>query len=53
MKLRWFRTCDKDGFKTSWVLQCWNETEGVWEELPCVECKIWEEEKYMHDEFAV
>lgn len=53
MKLRWFKMCNKDGVWTKPVLQFRNEESHCWEGVPFVDCKTWEEDKYIHDEFAV
>lgn len=53
MKLRWFKMCNKDGVWTKPILQFWNEEGHCWEDVPFVDCKTWEEEKYLQDEFAV
>ena len=50
MKLRWFRTCNKHGLKTDLTLQYWDTAFHVWSEIPTVECKDHEEEKYMQNE---
>ena len=53
MKLRWFSMCDENGVWTKPRLQFWNKDAGCWEDIPCVDCKTFEEEKYLQDEFAV
>ncbi len=56
MKLRWFSMCDENGVWTKPRLQFWNKDAGdagCWEDIPCVDCKTLEEEKYLQDEFAV
>lgn len=52
MKLRWFRTCDKNGVKSEPELQCWDEEYKFWFDIPYVECKDWEEDEYLHDKNA-
>ena len=53
MKLRWFNTCDKYGVRDSPSLQYWNEEMKHWECIPYFECKSWEEDEYLEDEYAV
>lgn len=56
MKLRWFVTLNKHGFRSESLLQYWDKAvgpEGRWQDVPYVECKDWEEEKYLTDEEAV
>lgn len=52
MKLRWFSMCDKDGVWTTPVLQMWSDAYNVWRDIPCVTCKTWQEDQYLHDENA-
>lgn len=52
MKLRWFVVCNKYGRKTEPSLQVWNEDDKIWETIPYVECKEWEEDYYMENENA-
>lgn len=44
--------CDENGRWTEPVLQFWNRENNIWEDIPFVRCKTWEEEKYLHDEQA-
>jgi len=53
MKLRWFSMCDENGVWTKPRLQFWNKDAHRWQDIPYVDCKTWEEEKYLQDEFAV
>lgn len=50
MKLRWFVVCDKDGRKTNPELQYWDEGYQMWDGIPYVECKDYEEAQYMSNE---
>jgi len=49
MRLRWFITCNKDGVKSKPTLQYWNAGIELWEDVPHVECKTWEEDVYLKD----
>ena len=52
MKIRWFSMCDENGVWTTPVLQVWDSENNRWEDIPYVDCKTWEEESYLHNEFA-
>jgi len=50
MKLRWFTTCNKDGVKSKPTLQYWDKVLELWENIPYIECKTWEEQIYLKNE---
>lgn len=52
MKLRWFSTCDENGRWSEPSLQVWDKESHQWEDIPCVTCKTWEEQRYLADENA-
>ena len=46
MNLRWLITCDKNGVKSDPGLQLQNIEAKEWQDVPIVECKVWEETNF-------